>query len=155
MKETQTLYLFPRKPCGQERARGWTSGSLPCVSSRLSRCSSWCGWFILTCIGWTTCPTRWDEAVTSYWVKRSLVKVTLTDLLVHSHPFTRWTVLLWTMPLNTAPCMNNTISLFATRLQGALHLNDTVVPQPHLLHLSAERLSRDGAFLMDCGNVSF
>uniref|UniRef100_A0A672FWH7 Protein transport protein Sec24B-like n=1 Tax=Salarias fasciatus TaxID=181472 RepID=A0A672FWH7_SALFA len=37
--------------------------------------------------------------------------------------------------------------------QGALHLNDTVVPQPHLLHLSAERLSRDGAFLMDCGNV--
>uniref|UniRef100_A0A673AT24 Protein transport protein Sec24B-like n=1 Tax=Sphaeramia orbicularis TaxID=375764 RepID=A0A673AT24_9TELE len=34
--------------------------------------------------------------------------------------------------------------------QGALHLNDTVVPQPHLLHLSAERLSRDGAFLMDC-----
>uniref|UniRef100_A0A669BWW3 SEC24 homolog B, COPII coat complex component n=1 Tax=Oreochromis niloticus TaxID=8128 RepID=A0A669BWW3_ORENI len=38
--------------------------------------------------------------------------------------------------------------------QGALHLNDTVVPQPHLLHLSAERLSRDGAFLMDCGNVS-
>uniref|UniRef100_A0A671UTQ4 SEC24 homolog B, COPII coat complex component n=1 Tax=Sparus aurata TaxID=8175 RepID=A0A671UTQ4_SPAAU len=39
--------------------------------------------------------------------------------------------------------------------QGALHLNDTVVPQPPLLHLSAERLSRDGAFLMDCGNVSF
>uniref|UniRef100_A0A7N9AKY7 SEC24 homolog B, COPII coat complex component n=1 Tax=Mastacembelus armatus TaxID=205130 RepID=A0A7N9AKY7_9TELE len=38
--------------------------------------------------------------------------------------------------------------------QGALHLNDTVVPQPHLVHLSAERLSRDGAFLMDCGNVS-
>lgn len=40
------------------------------------------------------------------------------------------------------------------RLQGALHLNDSVVPQPHLLHLSAERLSRDGAFLMDCGYVS-
>uniref|UniRef100_A0A7N6A196 SEC24 homolog B, COPII coat complex component n=1 Tax=Anabas testudineus TaxID=64144 RepID=A0A7N6A196_ANATE len=39
--------------------------------------------------------------------------------------------------------------------QGALHLNDTVVPQPHLLHLSAEKLSRDGAFLLDCGNVSF
>uniref|UniRef100_A0A673ATB9 Protein transport protein Sec24B-like n=1 Tax=Sphaeramia orbicularis TaxID=375764 RepID=A0A673ATB9_9TELE len=39
--------------------------------------------------------------------------------------------------------------------QGALHLNDTVVPQPHLLHLSAERLSRDGAFLMDCGNVFY
>ncbi|XP_028272347.1 protein transport protein Sec24B isoform X2 [Parambassis ranga] len=39
--------------------------------------------------------------------------------------------------------------------QGALHLNDTIVPQPHLLHLSAERLSRDGAFLMDCGTVFY
>ncbi|XP_071362733.1 protein transport protein Sec24B isoform X2 [Trachinotus anak] len=39
--------------------------------------------------------------------------------------------------------------------QGALHLNDTVVPQPPLLHLSAERVSRDGAFLMDCGNVFY
>ncbi|XP_068450543.1 protein transport protein Sec24B isoform X2 [Clinocottus analis] len=39
--------------------------------------------------------------------------------------------------------------------QGALHLNDTVVPQLHLLHLSAERVSRDGAFLMDCGNVFY
>ncbi|CAG04702.1 unnamed protein product [Tetraodon nigroviridis] len=38
--------------------------------------------------------------------------------------------------------------------KGALHLDDSVVPQPHLLHLSAERLSRDGAFLMDCGYVS-
>lgn len=40
-------------------------------------------------------------------------------------------------------------------LQGALHLNDTIVPQPHLIHLTAENFSRDGAFLMDCGNVSF
>lgn len=39
--------------------------------------------------------------------------------------------------------------------QGALHLNDTVVPQPPLLHLSAERLSLDGAFLMDCGSVLY
>ncbi|KAJ3587944.1 hypothetical protein NHX12_011539 [Muraenolepis orangiensis] len=39
--------------------------------------------------------------------------------------------------------------------QGALHLNDTVVPQPRLLHLSAERLSRDGAFLLDCGSVFY
>ncbi|XP_047196609.1 protein transport protein Sec24B isoform X3 [Hippoglossus stenolepis] len=39
--------------------------------------------------------------------------------------------------------------------QGALHLNDTLVPQPHLLHLAAERLNRDGAFLMDCGNVFY
>ncbi|XP_017285258.1 protein transport protein Sec24B isoform X2 [Kryptolebias marmoratus] len=39
--------------------------------------------------------------------------------------------------------------------QGALHLNDAVVPQPRLLHLSAETLSRDGAFLMDCGSVFY
>ncbi|KAK7922234.1 hypothetical protein WMY93_009136 [Mugilogobius chulae] len=39
--------------------------------------------------------------------------------------------------------------------QGALHLNDTIVPQPQLLHLSAERLSRDGAFLLDCGSVLY
>ncbi|XP_033830147.1 protein transport protein Sec24B [Periophthalmus magnuspinnatus] len=39
--------------------------------------------------------------------------------------------------------------------QGALHLNDTIVPQPLLLHLSAERLSRDGAFLLDCGSVLY
>ncbi|XP_029702987.1 protein transport protein Sec24B isoform X1 [Takifugu rubripes] len=39
--------------------------------------------------------------------------------------------------------------------KGALHLNDSVIPQPHLLHLSAERLSRDGAFLMDCGSVFY
>ncbi|KAM4621240.1 protein transport protein Sec24B [Polymixia lowei] len=39
--------------------------------------------------------------------------------------------------------------------QGALHLNDTVVPQPPLVHLSAERLSRGGAFLMDCGSMFY
>ncbi|XP_039669582.1 protein transport protein Sec24B isoform X2 [Perca fluviatilis] len=39
--------------------------------------------------------------------------------------------------------------------QGALHLNNTVIPQPHLLHLSAETLTRDGAFLMDCGNTFY
>ncbi|KAM8848153.1 protein transport protein Sec24B [Synchiropus picturatus] len=39
--------------------------------------------------------------------------------------------------------------------QGALHLNDTLVPQPQLLHLSAERLSRDGAFLLDAGNAFY
>uniref|UniRef100_A0AAV2MI77 SEC24 homolog B, COPII coat complex component n=1 Tax=Knipowitschia caucasica TaxID=637954 RepID=A0AAV2MI77_KNICA len=37
--------------------------------------------------------------------------------------------------------------------QGALHLNDTIVPQPPLLHLSAERITQDGAFLLDCGSV--
>lgn len=39
--------------------------------------------------------------------------------------------------------------------QGALHLNDTVVPQPHLIHLTAEKLTREGVFLMDCGSVFY
>ncbi|XP_063046534.1 protein transport protein Sec24A isoform X2 [Engraulis encrasicolus] len=39
--------------------------------------------------------------------------------------------------------------------QGALHLNDSVVPQPPRLQLTAEKLARDGAFLMDCGNVLY
>uniref|UniRef100_A0A8C9T7Y2 SEC24 homolog B, COPII coat complex component n=1 Tax=Scleropages formosus TaxID=113540 RepID=A0A8C9T7Y2_SCLFO len=37
--------------------------------------------------------------------------------------------------------------------QGALHLNNCVVPQPQLLQLTAEKLTREGAFLMDCGSV--
>ncbi|XP_012689384.2 protein transport protein Sec24B isoform X3 [Clupea harengus] len=39
--------------------------------------------------------------------------------------------------------------------QRALRLNDTVVPQPPRLQLTAEKLTRDGAFLMDCGNVLY
>uniref|UniRef100_A0A673JPP4 Protein transport protein Sec24B-like n=1 Tax=Sinocyclocheilus rhinocerous TaxID=307959 RepID=A0A673JPP4_9TELE len=38
--------------------------------------------------------------------------------------------------------------------QAALHLNDSVIPQPPLLQLTAEKLTREGAFLMDCGSVS-
>lgn len=59
------------------------------------------------------------------------------------------------MLVNKVTYENKSIAPFVSHLQGALHLNDTVVPQPHLLHLSAERLSLDGAFLMDCGYVSF
>ncbi|TRY93965.1 hypothetical protein DNTS_021119 [Danionella cerebrum] len=39
--------------------------------------------------------------------------------------------------------------------QGALNVNDNLVPQPALLQLSAEKLSREGAFLMDCGSVIY
>lgn len=40
-------------------------------------------------------------------------------------------------------------------LQGAIHVNDRVVPQPPLQKLSAEKLTREGVFLMDCGSVSY
>ncbi|XP_024597707.1 protein transport protein Sec24B isoform X1 [Neophocaena asiaeorientalis asiaeorientalis] len=39
--------------------------------------------------------------------------------------------------------------------EGAIHVNDRVVPQPPLQKLSAEKLTRDGAFLMDCGSVFY
>ncbi|XP_005002956.1 protein transport protein Sec24B isoform X2 [Cavia porcellus] len=39
--------------------------------------------------------------------------------------------------------------------EGAIHVSDRVVPQPPLQKLSAERLTREGAFLMDCGSVFY
>ncbi|KAK2498146.1 hypothetical protein MC885_021186 [Smutsia gigantea] len=37
--------------------------------------------------------------------------------------------------------------------EGALNISDRTVPQPPILQLSVEKLSRDGAFLMDAGSV--
>ncbi|XP_068231086.1 protein transport protein Sec24A isoform X2 [Palaemon carinicauda] len=39
--------------------------------------------------------------------------------------------------------------------KGALNIDDQVVPQPGRLHLSAERLDRYGAFLMDAGDTIY
>ncbi|XP_068019535.1 protein transport protein Sec24A [Melanerpes formicivorus] len=39
--------------------------------------------------------------------------------------------------------------------EGALNINDRTIPQPPLLQLSVEKLSRDGAYLMDAGSVLF
>ncbi|KAL4641601.1 protein transport protein Sec24B isoform X4 [Arapaima gigas] len=39
--------------------------------------------------------------------------------------------------------------------QGALHLNECIVPQPQLLQLTAEKLTREGAFIMDCSSVLY
>ncbi|XP_029439720.1 protein transport protein Sec24A isoform X2 [Rhinatrema bivittatum] len=39
--------------------------------------------------------------------------------------------------------------------EGALNINDRTIPQPPILQLSVEKLSRDGAFLMDAGSVLF
>ncbi|NXD12799.1 SC24B protein, partial [Nothocercus nigrocapillus] len=39
--------------------------------------------------------------------------------------------------------------------ETAIHVNDKVVPQPPLQKLSAEKLTREGAFLMDCGSVFY
>ncbi|XP_046796035.1 protein transport protein Sec24B isoform X1 [Gallus gallus] len=36
--------------------------------------------------------------------------------------------------------------------ESTIHVNDRVVPQPPLQKLSAEKLTREGAFLMDCGS---
>ncbi|KAF4015093.1 hypothetical protein G4228_006290, partial [Cervus hanglu yarkandensis] len=37
--------------------------------------------------------------------------------------------------------------------EGAISISDRTIPQPPLLQLSVEKLSRDGAFLMDAGSV--
>ncbi|KFP02080.1 Protein transport protein Sec24A, partial [Calypte anna] len=37
--------------------------------------------------------------------------------------------------------------------EGALNINDRTIPQPPILQLSVEKLSRDGAYLMDAGSV--
>uniref|UniRef100_A0A8C5U761 SEC24 homolog B, COPII coat complex component n=1 Tax=Malurus cyaneus samueli TaxID=2593467 RepID=A0A8C5U761_9PASS len=36
-----------------------------------------------------------------------------------------------------------------------IHVNDRVVPQPPLQKLTAEKLTREGAFLMDCGSIFY
>ncbi|XP_038146391.1 protein transport protein Sec24A isoform X1 [Cyprinodon tularosa] len=39
--------------------------------------------------------------------------------------------------------------------EGALNVNDRTIPQPRVLQLSVEKLSREGAFLMDAGLVMY
>nr|XP_030127460.3 protein transport protein Sec24B isoform X4 [Taeniopygia guttata] len=39
--------------------------------------------------------------------------------------------------------------------ESTIHVNDRVVPQPPLQKLSAEKLTREGAFLMDCGSTFY
>ncbi|KAL4684167.1 hypothetical protein H8959_021861 [Pygathrix nigripes] len=39
--------------------------------------------------------------------------------------------------------------------KGALNISDRTIPQPPILQLSVEKLSRDGAFLMDAGSSIF
>ncbi|XP_066488496.1 protein transport protein Sec24B isoform X2 [Tiliqua scincoides] len=39
--------------------------------------------------------------------------------------------------------------------EGAIHVSDRVVPQPPLQRLSAEKLTREGTFLMDCGSIFY
>ncbi|XP_036380580.1 protein transport protein Sec24A [Megalops cyprinoides] len=39
--------------------------------------------------------------------------------------------------------------------EGALNISERTIPQPRVLQLSVERLSREGAFLMDAGLVMF
>ncbi|NWR72549.1 SC24B protein, partial [Centropus unirufus] len=39
--------------------------------------------------------------------------------------------------------------------ESTIQVNDRVVPQPPLQRLSAEKLTREGAFLMDCGSIFY
>ncbi|XP_030046662.1 protein transport protein Sec24B isoform X2 [Microcaecilia unicolor] len=39
--------------------------------------------------------------------------------------------------------------------EAAIHVNDSIVPQPTLQQLSTEKLTREAAFLMDCGSIFY
>ncbi|XP_067896527.1 protein transport protein Sec24B-like isoform X2 [Heterodontus francisci] len=39
--------------------------------------------------------------------------------------------------------------------EGSITIGDKTIPQPPILQLSAEKLSKEGAFLMDCGSVMY
>ncbi|GCB67484.1 hypothetical protein scyTo_0015121, partial [Scyliorhinus torazame] len=39
--------------------------------------------------------------------------------------------------------------------EGSITVGDKIIPQPHILQLSAEKLSKEGAFLMDCGSAIY
>ncbi|XP_043554013.1 protein transport protein Sec24B-like isoform X3 [Chiloscyllium plagiosum] len=39
--------------------------------------------------------------------------------------------------------------------EGSIVVGDKTIPQPPILHLSIEKLSKEGAFLMDCGSVMY
>ncbi|XP_048454521.1 protein transport protein Sec24B [Rhincodon typus] len=39
--------------------------------------------------------------------------------------------------------------------EGSIIVGDKTIPQPPILQLSAEKLSKEGAFLMDCGSVMY
>ncbi|XP_075065860.1 protein transport protein Sec24A [Mixophyes fleayi] len=47
----------------------------------------------------------------------------------------------------------NLYSVDNLSLEGALNINDKTIPQPPILQLSVEKLSRDGAYLMDAGTI--
>ncbi|XP_042737455.1 protein transport protein Sec24A [Lagopus leucura] len=54
--------------------------------------------------------------------------------------------------LMTHPCLYRVDNLTD---EGALNINDRTIPQPPILQLSVEKLSREGAYLMDAGSVMF
>lgn len=62
--------------------------------------------------------------------------------------FSFFSQIFWNFPLIS-------LLLSSSHPQGALNINERIIPQPRLLQLSVEKLSRDGAFLMDAGMVCF
>lgn len=112
-----------RKPSGQEPAPGWMTACSPCTSWSTSRWCFPCWWSTQLSIEWTTWPMRWG--------RESLSEERLSSFSFF-HVFSIW---------------------FPRLPQGALNINDRTIPQPRVLQLSVEKLSREAAFLMDAGLV--
>lgn len=63
--------------------------------------------------------------------------------------------LFYLVNMKNRACLYSTFIEYWFLLQTTIHVNDRVVPQPPLQKLSAEKLTREGAFLMDCGSVRY
>uniref|UniRef100_H0X8X9 SEC24 homolog A, COPII coat complex component n=1 Tax=Otolemur garnettii TaxID=30611 RepID=H0X8X9_OTOGA len=75
------------------------------------------------------------------------------DMSLNPHDFTESDIM--TLPLKyiLVAVWPGLALMFYLISQGALNINDRTIPQPPILQLSVEKLSRDGAFLMDAGSV--
>lgn len=129
-----SLCSLGRSPSGQGPAPGWTSGCSPCVSWSTSRWPIPCWWSTRLSTVLTISPMRWGSrdlrAANKPFLFFLLICILLSGLFggfLHSFSF--------------------------VNRQGALNINERTIPQPRLLQLSVEKLSREGAFLMDAGTV--
>lgn len=106
------------------------TGCFPCVSWSTSLWPTPCWWSTRLSTVLTISPTRWGSGNLRAAAHKTIYFCFLSSLF--------WTVFESHSFLNC---------------QGALNINERTIPQPRLLQLSVEKLSREGAFLMDAGTV--
>lgn len=134
------MFLCPyRKPFGLAPAPDWMIESSLCRSWSTSLWFTPCWWSTPPCTEWTISRMRWD-AIKAVTKKRKRRKIFLFKYITKK-----------TRANHLSKCAVS----FCAHSQGALNINDRTIPQPRLLQLSVEKLTREGAFLMDAGMVHF